>query len=139
MISHPNDLKEWLKQCEGYSNEVYTDSVGKQTIGYGRNLSDNGISQDEAELMLDNDIKDCIQDLSQYIWYLDQPEQVQIALINMCFNLGLPRLLKFRKMIYYLCEKDYLHASIEALDSKWAKQVHGRAKDIAVMIREAKS
>lgn len=114
----------------------YTDTVGKLTIGWGRNLEENGISQEEADYLFDNDIAICEKELSKCKWYVDQPEGVQAALLNMCFNLGLPRLKGFKRMISALKEKNYTQAAIEALDSKWAKQVGQRAKDVAVMLRE---
>lgn len=131
-------LKAWIKKCEGYSAKPYKDTVDKLTIGWGRNLDDVGISTDEAELMINNDIMSSINDLKQYSWYLIQPESVKNALINMRFNMGMPRLLAFKKMIRALINKDYVRASMEALNSKWANQVGQRAKDVAVMIREGK-
>lgn len=133
-----SNLKEWLKKCEDFKSHPYLDTVGKVTIGYGRNIDDNGISEQEADIMLDNDIDAARKDLSPYPWYYEQPFGVQDALTNMCFNLGLPRLLTFRKMIAALVVKNYTHAAIEALDSKWADQVGERAKDVAVMIRAGK-
>lgn len=130
------NLKSWIKQCEGFNDHPYLDTVGKVTIGWGRNLDDRGISVDEAELMLTNDINLCHEELLNYIWYQIQPEPVKWALINMCFNMGLSKLLSFKKMIAALCHKDYTTAAQEALNSKWALQVGQRAKDVAVMIRE---
>lgn len=131
-----SDLKDWIKAHEGFRSKPYLDTVGKTTIGWGRNLSDNGISNEEAELMLDNDIENCQKELSSFDWYYSQPLHVRDALINMCFNLGLPRLLGFKRMIAALEKKDYTTAAAEALDSRWAKQVGQRAKDVACMMRE---
>ena len=133
-----HQLEEWIKHCEGYRSHPYLDTVKKVTIGYGRNIDDNGISQQEAEMMLRNDIARCKTELAPYPWYVNQPAGVQMALVNMCFNLGIGRLLGFRKMIMALTVKDYANAALEALDSKWATQVGQRAKDVAVMIREGK-
>lgn len=116
----------------------YTDTVGKLTIGYGRNLDDNGISQEEADFLFDNDFHNCERQLAKCSWYRDQPEGVQAALMNMCFNLGLPRLKGFKRMIAALEAKNYTVAAQEALNSKWATQVGQRAKDVAVMLREGK-
>lgn len=131
-------LKDWIKKCEGFKSHPYLDTVGKVTIGYGRNIDDNGISEQEADVMLDNDIDRCRKELSPYSWYSEQPFGVQDALVNMCFNLGISRLLGFRKMIAALEAKNYTQAALEALDSKWANQVGKRAKDVAVMIRAGK-
>jgi len=128
-------IKEWIKKHEGLSLNIYRDSVDKITVGVGRNLSDNGISSEEADFLLDNDIQRCIKELLPFSWFLDQPQPVKNALVNMCFNLGITRLLKFKKMIAALEVDDYDRAAIEALDSRWAKQVGARASDIANVIR----
>lgn len=135
--NNEHKLEEWLKHCEGFSSHPYLDTVKKVTIGYGRNIDDNGITQAEAEIMLRNDIARCKAELAPYAWYVEQPAGVQMALLNMCFNIGIGGLLGFRKMIMALTVKDYTKAAKEALDSKWALQVGQRAKDVALMIREA--
>jgi len=129
-------IRAWIKKHEGYSAKPYRDTVGKLTIGWGHNLDDLGITVDEAEFILSNDIKRCETQLAKCTWYTSQPQNVKDALLNMCFNIGITRLLGFKRMIAALIVKDYTKASIEALDSKWATQVHGRAKDIALMIRQ---
>lgn len=116
----------------------YIDTVGELTIGWGRNLDDNGLSKEEADFLFDNDFNRCERELGAYAWYTDQPEGVKGALMNMCFNLGLPRLLGFKRMIAALEAKNYNLVAKEALDSKWATQVGDRAKDVAVMLREGK-
>jgi len=130
------NLKEWIKKQEGFSSLPYLDTKNRLTIGYGRNIGDNGISVQEAEFLFNNDFERCKKELSEYQWYMIQPVIVQGALINMCFNLGIKRLLGFKKMIAALYIKDYAKAAKEALDSQWATQVGQRAKDIAVMISE---
>ncbi len=129
-------LKDWIKKHEGFSTHPYLDTVGKVTIGYGRNIDDNGITKEEADYLFDNDLARCLRELSVYPWYVHQPQNVQDALVNMCFNLGIARLLTFHKMIRALTIKDYTNAAREALDSKWAAQVGERAKDVALMIRQ---
>jgi len=131
-----NSLLDWIKKHEGLRLYPYKCTADKLTIGFGRNLQDNGISQQEAELLLENDIQNTIKELEHFEWYNNQPDNVQFALINMCFNLGLTRLLTFKRMIAALEERDYTKASIEALDSRWAKQVKGRATDVACLMRE---
>ncbi len=131
------DLKEWIKSDEGLSLVLYQCPMGKYTIGYGRNLEDRGISQEEADYLLSNDISYCKHQLSNYDWYLIQPKEVKDALVNMRFNLGLFGLLQFKKMIDALKNKDYQRAAKEALDSRWAKQVGNRAHRIADVIRHA--
>lgn len=126
----------WLKKHEGFNSHPYMDSVGKVTIGFGRNLDDVGISYDEAETLLLNDLQRAKDDLQGFSWYPTLPHNVKDALINMMFNLGLTRFLTFKRMISALEDRDFTRAAIEALDSKWAIQVGNRAKDIALMIRQ---
>lgn len=120
---------------EGIRLKPYRDTVGKLTIGVGRNLDDNGISEDEALVMLKNDIGQAFDELSQFDWFNSLKPVKQDALVNMCFNLGLPRLLSFKRMIAALEAGDYQKAADEALDSKWAVQVGERANRIAEVIR----
>ncbi len=130
------DLEKQIAVHEGFKATAYLDTTDKLTIGFGRNLYTVGISQEEAVYLLRNDVDRCRKELSSYFWYYDQPYIVQNALVNMCFNLGLKRLLGFHGMIVALESKDYTKAALEALNSKWALQVGDRAKDIALMIRQ---
>lgn len=129
------ELAKWIKNYEGLRTKPYQDSRGHLTIGWGRNLED-GIHTDEAELMFHNDLIQSIQELSFYSWYLNSPLNVQQALINMNFNLGINKLLEFVKMIAAISQQNWTLAAKEALDSDWAKQVGQRAKDIALMMRQ---
>lgn len=121
-----------LKRDEGFRNKPYFCTAGKLTIGYGRNLDENGISEDEAEIMLVNDLRssrtDCELVFPNFDCYV-RPRQY--ALINMMFNLGLSRFLGFKKMIRAIKEDNWDEASVQALDSRWAEQVGDRAERIA--------
>ncbi len=130
------NVKEWIKKCERFNSHLYPDTVGKVTIGYGRNIEDNGISIAEANFMFENDFQQCLNDLIPYKWYTGQPDNIKNALMNMCFNLGINKLLGFKRMIEAIENNDYTKAAFEALNSKWAKQVGDRAKDVALMIRQ---
>lgn len=130
-------LKTDLVRDEGMKLLPYTDTVGKVTIGVGRNLDDVGISETEALALLDADIDRAIEDLRRNVpWIFDRPEPVQRALVNMCFNLGWPRLSGFKKMWAHLELNEYDRAAAEALNSKWARQVGARARRLADLIRE---
>lgn len=131
-------LVDWIKHHEGYRRYVYKCPADVLTVAYGRNLETVGISPEEAEYLLNNDIVRCVEQIERYIWFTHQPRGVKDALINMCFNLGITRLLGFKRMIAALAINDYRTAALEALDSRWAKQVPERAKDVACMIREGK-
>lgn len=126
-----------LEQDEGFKPKPYRCSAGKLTIGYGRNLEDKGLSQEEAHHLLHEDIRDAIKFLDQQLpwWKSLDGEARQEALVNMAFNLG-GRLLGFKKMLAALKSKDYERAADEALDSKWAGQVGQRAQRIARAFRE---
>lgn len=125
-----------IKSEEGLRLFPYADTQGFTTIGWGRNLDGRGISPLEAQMFFDNDINLVVNQLSEYDFYKFAPENIQSALINMCFNLGLPKLLNFKRMISALNKKNYNLAAREALDSLWARQVPNRAKRIAVLMRE---
>jgi lysozyme len=128
-------LRELLIKHEGLRLKPYVDTVGKLTIGVGRNLDDVGISKDEALFMLDNDIEKCEAELKQFDWFNNLDEVRQIVLLDMAFNLGIPRLLKFKKTIQYIQDCDFENAAKEMLDSTWAKQVKGRALELSEMMR----
>jgi lysozyme len=130
------DVANWIKHHEGYRSHPYTDSMGNITIGWGHNLHEKGLRIDEATLIFNNDIAQCEEELSYFKWYTEQPDNVKAALMDMCFNIGIGRLVGFRKMITALMNKDYTTAALEALDSEWAQQVGERAKDVALMMRQ---
>lgn len=116
---------------------AYKDSLGHETIGYGRLLS-RGLSDDEAEYLLANDIRDSVAGLGRrYPWWRSMPEPAMRGLANMAFNLGANRLAGFKRMLAALEAGDYEEAAREALDSKWANQVGGRAKRIADLYRSS--
>lgn len=130
-----NQLEKELKRDEDLRLKPYRDSVGKLTIGVGRNLDDNGIREDEAINMLRNDIQQSRQELAPYHWYRMLDSRRKDVLINMHFNLGLPRLLTFKNMIAAIECGDYATAADEMLDSKWANQVGERAVRLARIMR----
>ena len=114
----------------------YRDTVGKLTIGVGRNLDDVGISELEAELMLTNDVNKCIADVKRHITVFNTLNDArQAVLVNMCFNLGISGLLKFKRFIAAVNAGEYLDAAIEMLDSKWANQVGYRATELSKQMK----
>ncbi len=123
-------LRDHIIWAEGYRQFPYKDSVGILTVGVGRNLEALGISRDEAGYMLDNDIRAVIQDATSLPYWeqLDGPRQMVI--VDMIFNLGLPRFLKFKNLNRALTIQDYVRAAHEMLDSKWYRQVGRRAEKL---------
>lgn len=130
-------LTEQIKIDEGKNLKPYKCSAGKLTIGYGRNLEDNGITEAEAEMMLQTDIdrvdKECRTWLPNVYEWLSPVRQAVIA--NMMYNLGYTKMCKFRKFRKALVEGDYVKASEEMLNSLWAKQVGNRALRLAKQMR----
>lgn len=123
-----------LRSDEGLRLKPYVDSVRKQTIGYGHNLDDLGISERMADFMLAEDFTNTLTELNEQLpWWKNLTESQRRRLMNMAFNLGLPRLLKFEKMLKALRKGNGERAAAEALDSKWAKQVGTRAWRIAAL------
>lgn len=130
-------MKFELRRDEGVRLKPYRDTVGKLTLGVGRNLDDVGITSEEADYLLENDIGRAAADLDRNLpWWRGLSEARQRAILNMAFNLGLPRLLGFGNMIHALHSGEYDRAAAEALDSRWARQVGARAQRIAEMFRE---
>ena len=129
-------LRDMLMKHEGLRLKPYKDTVGKLTIGYGRNLDDKGISEIEASIMLDNDIKDAKNDLFTALpWTFSLDENRQSVLINMCFNMGIVSLLKFKQTLSNIQSGDYEKAASCMLDSLWAKQVGSRATYLANVMK----
>ena len=123
---------EQLVDHEGLELHPYEDSLGIITIGVGRNLEERGISEDEAFYLLANDI-DIIWDelIKQHPIVEDLDDQRQMILLDMAFNMGVPRLGKFKKMWAAIEDGDMIEASKQALDSRWADQVGRRAERLA--------
>lgn len=131
-----DELISDLKRDEGWRAKPYRDTVGKLTIGYGRNLDDIGLRPYEGDLMLRNDALAAMDELDRNVpWWRGLPDNAMRGLVNMCFNMGWPRLSKFRRMLGALESRDYLGAADEALNSKWARQVGARSQRIAALFR----
>lgn len=128
-------LKKDLKDAEGLRLKPYKDTVGKITIGVGRNLDDVGITEEEAFFLLDNDIKHVLEELSSIKVFplLSDPRQRVIA--ELAFNLGMGNLMEFKDMWKAIQEKNWDKAADEMLDSLWAKQVGKRATRLVARMR----
>lgn len=124
-----------VKRHEGLRLKVYKCTAGKNTIGYGRNLDDVGISADEAEYLLKHDLENAEIDAQRFPIYEKLNQVRKDVLIEMVFNLGYSRLSGFKKMFAALERKDYDGAANEMLDSKWARDVGERAKTLAYFMR----
>ena len=130
-------LIEELKRDEGVVLTLYKCSAGKNTIGVGRNVDDRGITEDESDYLLGNDIDLCVDELEDnFTWYKNLSDARQRVLVNMCFNLGLTRLLGFKKFLAALEAEDWDRAAEEMLDSKWAVQVGPRSTRLRDLLLE---
>lgn len=129
-------LRGLLTAHEGCKLFPYTDTTGNLSIGIGRCLTTRGISNTEAFYLLDDDISYFYGKLLHYCdFFVKLNENRQLALIDMCFNIGLQGFLNFTKMISALERGDYEEASNEMINSKWAEQVGERATCLANIIR----
>ena len=146
-------LIQKLIHHEGLVLEVYQDTLGIDTIGIGRNLEDRGITDEELEdmnipdidhvyqygiteadaiLLAENDVQIVEDELLRAHPCVDGLDAVrQLILVDMAFNMGVPRLCKFKKMWDAIHNKDFSIASKEMLDSRWANQVKLRATKLA--------
>lgn len=137
ILPEADRLRHQLVRDEGLRLKPYKDTVGKLTIGVGRNLDDRGITQTEAMYLLDNDIHEAMTELTvRYAhWFPTLDPARQGALINMCINLGIKRLMGFKDTLAYFRDGNYERAAVEMLDSTWAEQVGDRALRLAEQVR----
>lgn len=126
------NISDQLIRDESIRLRPYKDSVGKLTIGVGRNLDDVGISESEADFMLANDISAVTAQLSSNLpWTEGLDDARRGVLLNMAFNMGIHGLLGFKNMMAAVQVGKYTEAANEMLDSKWATQVGARAHRLA--------
>lgn len=124
---------------EGEVLHAYADHLGFLTIGVGRLIDERrggGITQQESRYLLRNDIAKCVAQLEQrFEWWSAIDDVRQGVLICMTFQLGINGVANFKRMIAALKVRDYITASIEAMDSDWFKQTPERAKRMARVLR----
>lgn len=130
-------MEKELERDEGKRNKPYRDTVGKLTIGIGRNLDDRGLTDDEIYYILRTDIDLVEGQLDKHLpWWRDLSDARQRVLLNMSFNLGIAGLLGFKNTLAMIKEGKYTAASAAMLLSKWAKQVGSRALRLARMMKD---
>lgn len=130
-------LHKMLKQDEGFMPTVYKDTLGFSTIGYGRMIDKGGgLTENEADYLLENDIVRVETELDNtFPWWRNCPDNVQVAMANMCFNLGLKKFKGFKNTLALLKAGAYNEAADNAMLSLWAKQVGDRAKRVTDLMR----
>lgn len=147
-----NEIMQRFAFHEGVKLQPYKCPAGHLTIGIGRNLEANPIAGDEAEVvgdwqhgitrnaafyLLRKDLLRCRQECRENIPFWSNLDiERKYALLDMCFNLGIKGLLKFKKMLAAMEIGDYRGAAKECLCSKYAKDVGARARRIARTIEK---
>jgi lysozyme len=141
-----NKMKKLLEMLKRHEGEVVTNGrhvaykcpSGYWSLGIGRNIDPNGgigLSQEEVDMLLENDIARVIKELaSEYTWFNDLDDVRKDAMIDISFNLGATRLRGFRRALAAMEKGNYKEASTEFLDSKWKRDVGGRALELSDMI-----
>ena len=130
-------LRAQLIEHEGYRPSPYTDTVGALTIGIGHNLTAKGLTAAQIERLFSDDIDDTCAEIARHApWFDALSDARQLVIVDMCFNLGWPRLARFTRMLAAIEVGDYDAAADQMLDSKWAHQVGRRARTLARMMRE---
>ena len=135
-------LKQQLTEDEGCKYEIYLDHLGYKTFGIGHlckatdpeNDLEVGaeVSKDRVDECFLNDIDKVIEDcIILYDDFYTLPDEAQLIIANMMFNLGRPRLTNFVRMRKAVNEGNWQEAKIQMLDSKWAKQVPNRANRLS--------
>ena len=140
-----DDLKARIKEHEGFRDQVYKDSLGFATIGYGHLVLDTdhfiegqSYPKEHLEKVFDGDFDTACSNANQLIKDLPLHHQAKCVLIEMVFQLGIGGVSKFKNMWRALKKNDYQIASEEMLDSKWAKQTPKRAEELSSVMKSCK-
>ena len=131
-------LREELKEDEGCKYEIYLDHLGLPTHGIGHLITEwdeeyekpvgTPVSEDRVNNCFQTDVHGTVEECKKLFDNFDDlPEEVQLILCNMMFNMGRPRLSKFLKLNDAIANENWLEASIQMEDSRWHKQVTNRA------------
>ena len=128
-------LIEAVKLSEGFRDRVYKCTEGFDTIGYGFAVKDLIMDEDIAEMILRRKLDKLIDRVNKrFVWLSDLPIEAQDVIYEMCYQLGITGVSKFKKTLAYLENFEYKMASKEMLDSKWARQTPNRAKGLSDII-----
>ena len=122
-----------IKNHEGFSSVVYKCTAGYDTIGYGKRVKYLKVTQEQSEEWLKEELENLKYVLAdKYAWFLQSPQEVKDIVMNMAYQLGPTSFSKFKRTIKLFKNKDYEGASIEMLDSKWAREdTPDRAKELS--------
>ena len=139
-------LREELERDEGVKYEVYLDHLGYPTFGIGHLITDDDpecgasvgtkVSDDRVQEAFESDVETVVSDCERlYVQFEHLPEEVQLIIANMMFNMGYTRLSKFKGMKRGVDARDWETAADEMVDSKWYEQVTRRADRLVVRMR----
>lgn len=140
-MSNTDRLTRLLKLHEGFRRKPYYDDANppRLTIAWGRNLDAVGVREDEAELMLANDIEEARLDLERsFPWFHSLDPVRATAVTDMRFNLGAAGFRRFQRTIAALEAGNYKRAAEEMLASRWAAQTKTRAERLAAMMKSGR-
>tara|TARA_Y100001963_G_scaffold111110_1_gene153659 strand:+ start:2264 stop:2689 length:426 start_codon:yes stop_codon:yes gene_type:complete len=135
-----DNLKEMVAKHEGYEPRVYKCTNGYDTIGYGFAIKDLYMDKEVADLILDKKIQEILKRISSdkewSEWFWDKPSLIKEVLINMIYQIGFSGVKRFKKTIQYIKDDNFLLASEEMLDSKWARSDSpNRAKELSEIVK----
>ena len=140
------ELKEQIKDHEGFVPRTYKDSLGKRTIGFGHLCvepeqwdDDKEYTREELERVFDNDFEEALKNAESLIGERSINFIAKQVIIEMVFQLGIGGVGKFKKMWSALDKEDYGEASFQMMDSLWAKQTPNRAEKLSQKMRSAKT
>ena len=129
------DLLKAIKLSEGFRDRVYKDSLGIDTIGYGFAIKDLVLDEDISEMILRRKLDSLIDRVDKKFPFLkDMPVEINDVIYEMCYQMGVSGVSKFKKTLLYLENKEFRMASKEMLDSRWARQTPNRAKRLSDII-----
>jgi lysozyme len=140
------ELKEQIKEHEGFVPRTYKDSLGKRTIGFGHLVldheqfeEDKEYTKEQLELVFEKDFEMSLNDANKILEGKPVNHIARECVIELVFNIGMPRTKKFVKMLSALDREDYGEAAFQIMDSLYARQVPNRANAIATKMRSAKT
>ena len=139
-------LREEIAEDEGCKYEIYLDHLGYPTFGIGHLVRESdpehgeevgtSISEDRVIEAFESDIETVLSDCNKlYSDFEDLPEEAQLIIANMMFNLGYPRLSAFKGMKRGVDSRDWDAAADEMVDSRWYNQVTNRANRLVERMR----
>ena len=136
------EVKQRIKEHEGFRDTVYSDSLGFATIGYGHLVlpTDNFVEgvtypKEQLEVLFDKDFQIALTSANELVDGLDLNHIAKGVIVEMCFQLGKPRVMKFKKMWAALRNNDFEEAANQMIDSAWHKQTTSRCESLAATMR----